>query len=91
MTVCQNPLERGIASMKSFRQFRKSITERFEKDVQEDYRKDLIFSEGDWVQHISNGKTGKVIRRGPNYVIALGENNKIFRSWVKDLKEHSVL
>lgn len=40
---------------------------------------------------MSNGKTGKVIRRGPNYVIALGEDNKIFRSWVKDLKEHSVL
>ena len=77
--------------MKSFRQFRKSITERFERDVQEDYRKDLIFNTGDWVQNMSNGKKGKVIRRGPNYVIALGEDNKIFRSWVKDLKEHSVL
>lgn len=40
---------------------------------------------------MSNGKKGKVIRRGPNYVIALGEDNKIFRSWVKDLKEDSIL
>ena len=77
--------------MKSFRQFRQNIQERFEKDVQEDYRKDIIFSEGDWVKNINNGKTGKVIRRGPNYVIALGEDNKIFRSWVKDLQEHSIL
>jgi|TARA_B100001939_G_scaffold332892_1_gene332343 hypothetical protein len=77
--------------MKSFRQFRQNIQERFEKDIHEDYRKDIIFSEGDWVQHMSNGKTGKVIRRGPNYVIALTEEQKIFRAWVKDLQEHSVL
>ena len=62
--------------MKSFRQFRQNIQERFEKDIHEDYRKDIIFSEGDWVQHMSNGKTGKVIRRGPNYVIALTEEQK---------------
>ena len=41
--------------------------------------------------NVNNGKTGKVIRRGPNYIIALGEDNKIFRSWVKDLQEHSIL
>ena len=77
--------------MKSFRQFRQTIKERFDKDVHVDYRKDIIFSEGDWVRNVNNGKTGKVIRRGPNYIIALGEDNKIFRSWVKDLQEHSIL
>lgn len=77
--------------MKSFKQFRQKIREKFDQDVHEDYRKDIIFSEGDWVRHMSNGKTGKVIRRGPNYVIALDENQKIFRSWVKDLEEHSIL
>ena len=77
--------------MKSFRQFRQTIKERFDKDVHVDYRKDIIFSEGDWVRNVINGKTGKVIRRGPNYIIALGEDNKIFRSWVKDLQEHSIL
>ncbi len=77
--------------MKSFKQFRQNIREKFDQDVHEDYRKDIIFSVGDWVRHMSNGKTGKVIRRGPNYVIALDENQKIFRSWVKDLEEHSIL
>ena len=77
--------------MKSFKQFRTNITERFEREVQEEFRHDQVFCEGDWVKNISNGQVGKVIRRGPNYIIALAEDNKIFRSWVKDLEEYSVL
>ena len=77
--------------MKSFKQFRTNIQERFEREVQEDFRHDQVFCEVDWVKNTTNNKVGKVIRRGPNYIIALAEDNKIFRSWVKDLEEYSVL
>ena len=77
--------------MKSFKQFRTNIKERFDREVQEDFRHNQVFCEGDWVKNKNNGKVGRVIRRGPNYIIALAENNKLFRSWVKDLEEHSVL
>tara|TARA_B100001250_G_scaffold366951_1_gene348670 strand:+ start:1525 stop:1758 length:234 start_codon:yes stop_codon:yes gene_type:complete len=77
--------------MKSFKQFRVEIKEHFEREVQEDFHYNNVFLEGDWVKNTTNGKYGKVIRRGPNYIIALAEDNKIFRSWVKDLEEYSVL
>ena len=57
--------------MKSFKQFRTNIQERFEREVQEDFRHDQVFCEGDWVKNTTNNKVGKVIRRGPNYIICL--------------------
>lgn len=45
------------------------------------------FAEGALVQN-SNGEVGKIHRRGVNYVIAVTSEGKMFRSWVKDIKEH---
>ena len=39
------------------------------------------------IKHIANGLIGKVIRRGTNYLICFKENNIMFKSWIKDLKE----
>ena len=46
-----------------------------------------MFAEGDWIKN-SEGQSGKIHRRGVNYVIAVTEEGKMFRAWVKDIKEH---
>lgn len=45
-----------------------------------------VFAEGDWVQN-NLGEVGKIHRRGVNYVIAVTTEGKMFRAWVKDIKE----
>ena len=46
-----------------------------------------MFAEGDWVEN-NLGEVGKIHRRGVNYVIAVTNEGKMFRAWVKDIKEH---
>ena len=46
-----------------------------------------VFAEGDWVEN-NLGEVGKIHRRGVNYVIAVTTEGKMFRAWVKDIKEH---
>ena len=46
-----------------------------------------MFAEGDWVEN-NLGEVGKIHRRGVNYVIAVTTEGKMFRAWVKDIKEH---
>lgn len=46
-----------------------------------------MFAEGDWVEN-NLGEVGKIHRRGVNYVIALTTEGKMFRAWVKDIKEY---
>lgn len=45
-----------------------------------------MFAEGDLVEN-NLGEVGKIHRRGVNYVIAVTEEGKMFRAWVKDIKE----
>ena len=53
-----------------------------ERSLEEQYKSGEIFNEGDPIT--SGDKSGKIIRRGPNYLICLDESKKIFRTWVKD-------
>ena len=46
-----------------------------------------MFAEGDLVEN-NLGEVGKIHRRGVNYVIAVTTEGKMFRAWVKDIKEH---
>lgn len=46
-----------------------------------------VFAEGDWVEN-NLGEVGKIHRRGVNYIIAVTNEGKMFRAWVKDIKEH---
>ena len=55
-----------------------------ERSIQEQYQAGEIFNEGDYVT--AGEKTGKIIRRGPNYLICLDESKKVFRPWVKDAR-----
>ena len=46
-----------------------------------------MFAEGDLVEN-NLGEVGKIHRRGVNYVIAVTTEGKMFRAWVRDIKEH---
>jgi hypothetical protein len=70
--------------MKSFKQLRQEVT-------QECYLQKEIFQEGDYIMNVNTGEKGKIIRSGVNYVIAVTESEKMFRAWVKDIREVNVV
>ena len=37
--------------------------------------------------NVNTGEKGKIIRPGVNYVIAVTESGKMFRAWVRDIRE----
>ena len=66
--------------MKSFKQLRQEVT-------QECYIQKEIFQKDDVIMNVNTGEKGKIIRPGVNYVIAVTEYGKMFRAWVKDIRE----
>jgi hypothetical protein len=69
--------------MKNFKQLKQEVTQEF-------YLQKEIFQEGDYIMNINTGQKGKIIRPGVNYVIAVTEDNQMFRAWVKDIREVNV-
>ena len=57
------------------------------ENLRESYIKKQIFNIGDKVENLNTGLIGRIIRRGANHLICVAENNIMFKSWVKDLKE----
>ena len=57
--------------------------------LRENYIAKKIFCIGDMVENINHGLIGKIIRAGANYVIAVTEDNIMFKSWLKDLNEYT--
>ena len=41
------------------------------------------------VENLNTGLVGKIIRRGTNYLICVTEDNIMFKSWIRDIKEYS--
>ena len=72
------------SKMKSFKQLRQEVTH-------ECYLQKEIFQEGDYIMNVNTGEKGKIIRSGVNYVIAVTESEKMFRAWVKDIREVNVV
>ena len=66
--------------MKSFKQLIQEVT-------QECYIQKEIFQKDDVIMNVNTGEKGKIIRPGVNYVIAVTESGKMFRAWVKDIRE----
>lgn len=54
--------------------------------MREKYYNGEVFLEGMKIKN-NNDRMGIIIRRGPNYVICLDEEQKTFRSWVSDIHE----
>ncbi len=57
------------------------------RNLRENYVTGKIFKVNELVENLNTGLLGKVIRRGTNYLICVTENNIMFKSWIKDLKE----
>ena len=68
----------------------KSLKEILQQSQQKSYMLGKVFEEGTWVKN-SDGEIGKIHRRGVNYVIAVTEEGKMFRSWVKDIKQVDIV
>ena len=65
----------------------KPLKELLLQSKQKSYMLGNMFAEGDLVEN-NLGEVGKIHRRGVNYVIAVTTEGKMFRAWVKDIKEH---
>jgi hypothetical protein len=64
------------------------IAPKFEwKTLRENYIKGNLFQVGDLVENDNTGLVGKIIRKGANYIIAVTEDNIMFKSWIKDITE----
>ena len=58
------------------------------QELKENYYSGNIFNPGDIVENLNTGLDGKIIRRGPNYVICVNEKyNIMFKSWIEDIRE----
>ena len=58
------------------------------RNLREHYVTGRIFNVNSIVENLNTGLIGKVIRRGTNYLICVTEDNIMFKSWVRDLKEY---
>ena len=47
-----------------------------------------IFKIGDIVENLNTGLIGEIIRRGTNHLICLTQENRMFKSWIKDVMEY---
>ena len=72
--------------MKSFSDFKTIRKEVKDQNVRDRYYREEIYKVGEWVL-TEKDNVGKIIRRGPNYLICLTAEETKFRTWVKDVKE----
>ena len=57
------------------------------KNLRENYVSGAVFNKDDMIENLNHGLVGKIIRRGTNYVIAVTEDNIMFKSWLRDITE----
>lgn len=55
--------------------------------LRESYVTGKIFKIGQLVENLNTGISGKIIRRGANYLICVTENDVMFKSWITDVSE----
>jgi len=61
-----------------------------QKTLREQYVMNKIFNIGDVVENLNTGLVGEIIRRGTNYLICVTEDNRMFKSWIRDVMEAEV-
>jgi len=59
------------------------------KNLRENYVTGKIFKINELVENLNTGLVGKIVRRGTNYLICVTENDVMFKSWIRDLREYS--
>ena len=59
------------------------------KNLRENYVSGNIFKMDTVVENLNTGLVGKIIRRGTNYLICVTEDDIMFKSWIRDIKEYT--
>ena len=72
--------------MKSFSEFAKTTKVAEAKITKDKFYKNEVYKQGEWVL-TENGQVGKILRRGPNYVLCLTAEETTFRTWITNIKE----
>ena len=57
------------------------------KNLRENYVSGRVFKKNQLIENLNHGLIGNIIRRGTNYVIAVTEDDIMFKSWLKDITE----
>lgn len=57
----------------------------YPQELREEYIQGNVYKLNEKVCNMNSGIHGRIISRGPTYVIILDENNDIHRTWIKDL------
>jgi len=57
------------------------------RELREYYINNEIYNIGDKVEDLNNGLSGRIMRRGTNYVICVTEDKIMFKSWITDVTE----
>jgi len=72
--------------MKSFSDFAKK-TQVAEANITKDkFYKNEVYKKGEWIL-TEAGQVGKILRRGPNYVLCLTAEDTTFRTWITNIQE----
>ena len=59
------------------------------KSLRDSYIQNKVFKINDIVENMNTGLIGKIIRRGTNYLICVTEEDIMFKSWIKDVREYT--
>jgi len=59
------------------------------KNLRENYVTGNIFKINQLVENLNTGLVGKIVRRGTNYLICVTEDDIMFKSWIRDLREYT--
>lgn len=73
-----------VSKANSYKNIEPDLTE---EQIREKYINGEIFNEGSFVQKIDTGEVGKIVRRGANHLICVSEDERVFRTWITDVKE----
>ena len=72
--------------MRSLSEFAKKTKVAEAKITRDKFYKNEVYKQGEWVL-TENGQVGKILRRGPNYVLCLTAEETTFRTWITNIKE----
>jgi len=65
----------------------KIVPELDEDGLRWNYKENGLYEIGSLVENLNTGLVGKIIRRGANYLICVTEDDIMFKSWLKDVRE----
>lgn len=88
----QRPVATQVAKVKKIKnsvttEVPEQIDRKKEKELREKYIAGEIFCEGSLVENIKTQQIGKIVRRGTNHLICVTDDDEMFKSWIRDVRE----